>query len=125
LRAAERLRSAASGASIALRHAETLAPLVACIVVLGRRFAKAENISVGVLNVEVLTGPRPFFKRSGDQRATRLQFIMQCRYARYTDVRIQVFLLLAVCSVADRLRSTFKMNCKAVATHAGIERLVA
>lgn len=53
-----------------MRHAETLAPLVGCIVVLGRRFAEAENVSVGVLNVEVLTGPRPFFKRFGDQRAT-------------------------------------------------------
>src|ERR1700704_6057168 len=49
---------------------------------------------------------------------------MQSRHARYRNVRIQMSMLLAVCSVADRFGSTFEMNRKAVAAHAGIERLV-
>src|SRR5882724_5329242 len=36
-----------------------------------------------------------------------------------------MFMLLAVCPVADRFGSTFEMNRKAVAAHAGIGRLVA
>src|ERR1700730_5980886 len=50
---------------------------------------------------------------------------MQTRHARYRNVRIKMFMLLAVDPVADRFGSTFEMNRKAVAAHAGIERLVA
>src|ERR1700730_11230229 len=50
---------------------------------------------------------------------------MQTRHARNRNVRIKMFMLLAVDPVANRFGSTFEMNRKAVAAHAGIERLVA
>lgn len=50
---------------------------------------------------------------------------MQGGHVRYGNVRIQTFMLRAICPVADVFRSTFEMNRKAIAAHAGIERLVA
>src|SRR6185295_1383738 len=50
---------------------------------------------------------------------------MQSRHANYTDVHVEMFMLLAMRPVGDRLRRAFEMNSKPVTTDAGIERLVA
>src|SRR5881397_3978215 len=50
---------------------------------------------------------------------------MQSRHANYIDVRVEMFMLLAIRPVGDRLRRAFEMNSKTVTTDAGIERLVA
>ena len=50
---------------------------------------------------------------------------MQSRHANYADVHVEMFMLLAMRPVSDRLRRAFEMNSKTVTTDAGIERLVA
>jgi len=90
----------------------------------GFLFAEAENVFVDVFHVEVLMAPRPLLKWFGDPCATRLQLLVQCLDARNGGVRIEVLMLLAVCSVANRLGSTLEMYREAVATHARVERLV-
>src|SRR5688572_27252527 len=50
---------------------------------------------------------------------------MQSRHANYAYVDVEMFMLLAMRPVRDRLRRAFKMNSKTVTTDAGIKRLVA
>jgi hypothetical protein len=92
---------------------------------LGRRFAEAENIPVWILDVEIPARPRPLFQGLGDSRAARTQFIMQACSANDANVDVEMFMLLAMRPVGDRLRRAFEMNRETVATNAGVERLVA
>src|SRR5688572_6186610 len=92
---------------------------------LGGRFAEAQNVPIGIFNVEIPTRPWSLFQRLSDERSPRSQFIMQSRHANYPYVNVEMFMLLAMRPVSDRLRRAFQMNSKTVTTDAGIERLVA
>src|SRR5436190_16963898 len=66
-----------------------------------RRFAEAENIPVGILDVEVPTRPRPFFQRLGDSCPARPEFVMEARHTNHTEVRVEMFMPLPMCSIGE------------------------
>src|SRR5438552_3398511 len=49
---------------------------------------------------------------------------MQSRHINYADVHVEMFMLLAMRPVGDRLRRAFEMNRETVAANACVERLV-
>jgi len=50
---------------------------------------------------------------------------MQARHTNHTDVRVEMFMPLPICSIGERFRRALEMNREAVTTDAGIEGLVA
>jgi sulfur carrier protein ThiS len=101
------------------------APLAGCSGLLGRWFAEAENVPVEILDVEVLTRPRPLLQRLRDECPARPEFVMQARRTNHTDVHVEMFIPFPMCPIGKRFRRTLEMNREAVTTDAGIEGLVA
>src|SRR5579864_2157705 len=87
-------------------------------------FAEAENVAIGILDVEIETGPRSFFQRLGYPGAARFQFAEQAPDAGYGDVGVQMFVLFAVCSVRGQFRRALEVDSEPVARDAGVKRLV-
>jgi hypothetical protein len=75
--------------------------------------------------VEIPARPRPLFQGLGDSRAARAQFIVQACGANDANVGVEMFMLLAMRSVGDRLRRALEMYRESIATDARVERLVA
>ena len=66
------------------------------------RLAEAEDVAVGILDVEVRVAPRPLLERRGDPRAARAQLLIERVDAAHGDVGVEVLVLLAVQPVGER-----------------------
>ncbi|HUI84683.1 MAG TPA: hypothetical protein VL240_10690 [Candidatus Binatia bacterium] len=87
-------------------------------------FAEAENVAVRILYIKIEACPRFFLQRLEHPSPTHFQFVEQPPNARYGNVRIQVFVLLAVFSVGRQFRSTLEMDREAIPRDRRIERLI-
>src|SRR5262249_21674315 len=90
----------------------------------GVRFAKTENVAVGVLDVEIEACPGPLLERPDHLGATRLQLAEQALDPGDGNVRVQVFVLFAMCPLGGQFGRELEVYREAVAAHAGVERFV-
>jgi hypothetical protein len=91
---------------------------------LQEQFAEAQDVAVGILDVEIPARPGPVLQWPGDQRPAGAHLVIQYRRVADGDMRIEVLVLLAMGTVGLVLGPGLEMNGAPVSADAGVEILV-
>jgi hypothetical protein len=87
-------------------------------------FREAEDISVGILDVEVALAPGPLLKWLDDGSAATDELVVQLADSGDGKVCVEMLFGPSVRTLRLKLRSAFEVNHCTIARHAGVEVLV-